>query len=37
MMKARKTTQEERVHIANECLEEECSYREIVIKHDVSL
>lgn len=36
MTKARKTTQEERVQIAKECLKAECNYGEIAIKYNVS-
>lgn len=36
MTKARKTTQEERVQIAKECLEAEYNYGEIAIRYDVS-
>lgn len=36
MTKARKTTQQERIQIAKECLEAECNYGEIASKYDVS-
>jgi transposase len=36
MTKARKTTQQERIQIAKECLEAECNYGEIALKYDVS-
>lgn len=36
MTKARKTTPEERVQIAKECLESECNYGEIAKKYNVS-
>jgi len=36
MTKARKTTSEERIQIAKECLESECNYGEIAKKYDVS-
>ena len=36
MKTGRKTTQEERVRIARECLENECNYEEIARKYNVS-
>lgn len=36
MTKARKTTQQERIQIAKECLEAGCNYGEIASKYDIS-
>ncbi len=36
MKTGRKTTQEERIIIAKECLENDCNYEEIARKHSVS-
>ena len=36
MKTGRKTTQEERIAIAKECLENECNYEETAQKHNVS-
>ena len=36
MKTGRKTTQEERISIAKECLENDCNYEEIARRHNVS-
>ncbi len=36
MTTSRKTTKEERIKIVKECLENDCNYGEVAIKHNVS-